>query len=146
MCLLAASFGFGAATAFWVSRLHISNMLRPEVTIQQVSRRDALVLSVPEHSPLSQSMMYNVAIDYDGKYLDVSEIRIVWNPISQVCVARPPIVIQAGLLPGCYMLRYWSSGEFIPIGNVTVDERYQLTWNGTVHKSNERLSERQVIQ
>ncbi|WP_437201037.1 hypothetical protein [Planctomicrobium sp. SH664] len=123
------SFILGLAMAFWLSKGRMSGIPAPNATFERIAGRDSLVVSIPEHPPLSQSSFYCVDFDYEEGYIDIFEIRVLWNLFSQNRYGRPPVIIQCGLLPQTYKVRYWNSERFVPLGILTVDDQNKLTWN-----------------
>jgi len=122
------SFTFGLAIAFWLSKHRVSGVPHPNVTVEKVAGEDALVVSVPEHPPLAQSSFYCVDFDYQEGHIDISEVRMLWNPFSRNSYGRPPLVLRYGLLPQTYKVRYWSGERFVSLGTLTVSEANILAW------------------
>ena len=129
LVLALVSFTFGLAIAFWLSKQRMSGVPEPNVTVERVAGEDALVVSLPEHPPLAQSSFYSVDFDYQEGHIDISEIRVAWNPFSRNSYGRPPVVIRYGLLPKTYKVRYWNGERFVPLGRLTVEDANKLTWH-----------------
>ena len=135
--LVLVSFTCGLAMAFWLSKYRISGVPLPSVTVEKVAGEDALVVSVPEHPPLAQSSFYGVDFDYQDGHIDISEIRVLWNPFSRNSYGRPPVVIRYGLLPKTYRVRYWNGERFVLLGTLTVEDAKQIVvaqdgcWRGS---------------
>lgn len=135
LCVSTVSFTVGVLLAFWVSSTHSWGVNLRSVTLEKVGGKDALVLSMQPHNPWEHSSFYDVSFDYEARLVDVTEMRILWNPFSPHCYERGPVIICNGLFgPESCTVRYWDGDQFVVLGEVEVEEvgfdENKLTWKG----------------
>lgn len=145
--LLLGGLLLGLLLAFFVSRWIRATIVFHHVSLASINDKPALVVSCPEHPPWAQSNAYGIDIDYDKHTIDLAEFYILWNPFSPRVIDRPPVVIQQGLLPGSYTLRFWNGHEYSEAGYVTVDDKGNINWQARAElKSTKGERESMLVQ
>lgn len=118
----------GMLLAFWLTCYRRSGLRFPRVSVEAIGGRQVLVMFVDEHPPWAHSHFYDVAFDYHSKTIDVTEYYVPLHPFSPHVWSRPPVVIQAGVLPGNYALRCWNGQQYVEAGRLTVGENGNIDW------------------
>ncbi len=131
--ILPAVFLVGLCAGIWfgfcLTCYRRSALRFPRVTVAVIDGRDALLVFTDEHPPWAHSHFYDVAFDYDSKTIDLTEYYVPLHPCSPHVWARPPIVIQQGLMPGRYALRFWDGCQYVEAGRVTVSDQGRIAWD-----------------
>ena len=124
----------GSSLAFLLTCYHrCSGLASPSVSVETINNKKALVISALEHPPWAHSNIYGVAFDYDSMTVDVTEYYMILHPFSPQVLGRLPIVIQGGLIPGNYALRFWDGElqQYTVVGRVITDDKGNIEWHPT---------------